>query len=54
MYRVNFGNGQVHYAGSLKETLAFVRDFGDAHTFIQKRDPDTFEWHSVRIMKRVA
>lgn len=54
MYRVNFGNGQVHYAGSLKETLAFVRNYGDAQTFIQKRDLETMEWHSVRIMKRVA
>jgi hypothetical protein len=26
-YRVNFGNGQVHYAGNKAECLRFIKDY---------------------------
>lgn len=44
-YRVNFGNGTVHYAGSLFECLRFIYSHGDAATFLEQRDPDTGDWH---------
>ena len=37
-YRVNFGNGQVHYAGSREACERFIRDHGGAYSFLQKRN----------------
>lgn len=46
-YRVNFGNGQVHYAGTRAECVRFVKDHGDARTFLEWQDPETREWFPV-------
>lgn len=47
-YRVNFGNGQVHYAGDRVKCLRFVEQWGDGSTFLQRRDFETGEWFKVR------
>ena len=43
-YRVNFGNGQVHYAGSLAACERFIRDHGDGFTFLERYEPETGDW----------
>jgi hypothetical protein len=43
-YRVNFGNGQVHYPGNRSACWRFVAAHGDGFTFIEWQDPDTAEW----------
>ena len=43
-YRVNFGNGQVHYAGDKSACFRFRALYGDGYTFIEWQDPQTGEW----------
>ena len=44
-YRVNFGNGQVHYPGATKrECFAFIAAHCDGFAFVEWCDPDTGEW----------
>ncbi len=47
-YRVNFGNGQVQYCGGLKSCMAYVRAFGDGHSFIQFQDNETGDWFTYK------
>ena len=47
-YRVNFGNGQVHAAGSKGECLRFIAQYGDGYTFLEWQDPETLEWFRAR------
>ena len=49
-YRVNYGNGQVHYTanGTKKECFAYIASdacetYRDFH-YIEFQDPDTGEW----------
>lgn len=46
-YRVNFGNGQVHYAGNKRECQRFRAAYGDGYTFIEWQDPDTLDWFNI-------
>ncbi len=48
-YRVNFGNGQVHYAGGRKECERFIAESCDGYTFLQVREDG--EWFQVRRKK---
>lgn len=41
-YRLNFGQGQVAYPGSLKLCREWEKDYPGS--FIEKREPDTGEW----------
>lgn len=48
-YRVNFGNGQVHYAGDKKACLRYIavdmaRDQYRQFAFVEFQDPDTGDW----------
>jgi hypothetical protein len=49
-YRVNFGNGQVHYAGDRAACVRFIKDHGDAFTFLQFRQHG--EWFKARLDER--
>jgi hypothetical protein len=52
LYRVNFGNGQVHYAGSRAECERFARDYGDGFTFVQWQDIQTGDWFKAKYADR--
>jgi hypothetical protein len=49
-YRVNFGNGQVHYPGLTYPGLTraqcerYATDHGDGYAFVEGKDPDSGEW----------
>ena len=48
--RVNFGNGQVNYAGSLaacRRYLSELRDEYAGSAFLERRDPETGDWYAV-------
>ena len=47
-YRINLGNGQIHYAGSLRDCLSWIARHGDGFSFIQFRDSETNEWFTYR------
>jgi hypothetical protein len=51
-YRVNFGNGQAHYAGSKTDCVRFIGAYGDAYSFVEWQDPDTLEWFRTWRAKR--
>lgn len=46
-FRVNFGNGQVHYEKSRAACERFISAYGDGWTFLQRRDAETGEWFKV-------
>lgn len=45
-YRVNFGNGQVHYAGNRAECERFLTELNDEHAFLQFKENG--EWFKCR------
>ena len=45
-YRVNFGNGQVHYAGDRESCVRYIATFGCG--FLEFKDAETGDWFSVR------
>lgn len=46
-YRVNFGNGQVHYAGNKRQCQQFRAEHGDDCAFVEWQDPDTLDWFPI-------
>lgn len=46
-YRVNFGQGQVHYPGDRKACWRFIASLDNsAGCFVEWQDPDTGDWFS--------
>jgi hypothetical protein len=43
-YRVNFGNGQVHYPGNKRACLQYIAQYGDGWSFVEWQDPETGDW----------
>jgi hypothetical protein len=43
-FRVNFGNGQIHYAGTRAACEQFIAAFGDGFAFVQFQDQQTGDW----------
>lgn len=55
-YRVNFGNGTVHYPSGLgvsefESCISFIEEYGDGHTFLEQRDFDTGDWYASKRVK---
>lgn len=51
-YRVNFANGQVHYAGSLAQCERFNASYGDGFSYVEFQDTETSEWFKLRKRRR--
>lgn len=53
VYRVNFGNGQVHYAGSKRDCQRFAAEHGGATAFVEWQDPESLDWFRVSSNRNV-
>lgn len=50
-YRINFGNGQVDYPGSLKKCRAYLKTITNWNgAYIQFKDFQTGEWFHIRYL----
>lgn len=52
-WRVNFGQGQVHYAGDRAACERFIVEDGDAGLFLERRDFETGDWYTYASGKMV-
>lgn len=52
-YRVNFGNGQVHYAGSRLDCISYIRRYGDRYSFVEFQDSESGDWFSINRIWRI-
>jgi hypothetical protein len=46
-YRVNFGNGQVHYPGDKRACFRYIGDPANdcgGYAFVEWQDPETGDW----------
>jgi hypothetical protein len=47
-WRLNFGNGQVHFCRSREDAKRQLASLGDGHTFVQRVDTLTGDWYRAK------
>ena len=52
-YRINFGQGQVDYPGSLKKCREYLKSLNNAPSaYIQFKDFETGEWFNIKYLSK--